>query len=116
MYVNTIDKNPTKYQKLFKRLGTSNIYLSFVSLIQLSDILTGYKKENSIQKHTVKSVEFIANVAVIQRRFVESSLELQNATSVNQVSGKLTSIARVQLQMKNFLVQSECFSELDILY
>lgn len=100
VYVNTIDKNPTKYQKLFKRLGTSNIYLSFVSLIQLSDILTGYKKENSIQKHTVKSVEFIANVAVIQRRFVESSLELQNATSVNQVSGKLTSIARVQLQMK----------------
>lgn len=100
VYIKTIAKNPNKFHKLFKRLTTSNSYLSVVSFIQLSDIISGYEKDYPTRKYISKSIEFTSNVAVIQRRFVEASLELRKATTINQTSAKIASLARVQTQMK----------------
>lgn len=97
--VDTIAKNPTKYQKLFKRLEVNNSYLSILSFMQLAAIIEGYDKNQTIKETVVNSIEFASAVATIQRRFVEAGLELRQASSTGQVSNTIKSLGIVRTQM-----------------
>lgn len=97
--VDTIAKNPTKYQKLLKRLEVNNSYLSILSFMQLTAILEGYDKNQTRKEIIINSIEAASAVATIQRRFVEASLELRKASLPGQVSNTIKSIGMVQTQM-----------------
>lgn len=97
--VDTIAKNPTKYQKLLKRLEMNNSYLSILSFMQLAAILEGHDKNQTGLEIGIKSVEFASAVATIQRRFVEASLELRKISLPGQASNIMKSIGTVQTQM-----------------
>lgn len=97
--VNTIAKNPTKYQKLLKCLEMNNSYLSILSFIQLAAIMEGYNKNQTGLEIGIKSLEFASAAATIQRRFVESSLELRQVSLSGQASNAIRPISAIQTQM-----------------
>lgn len=99
VYIKTVAKNPTKYQNFFKRLSCNKSYLAIVSFIQLSAFLEGYDKENEISKTVAQTIGFAFAIAAIQRRFIESGLELRAAASNRQTLIYEASLERIRLQI-----------------
>jgi|GEM_PF-1224094 hypothetical protein len=99
VYIKTVAKNPKNYQKFFKRMSCNKSYLAIFSFIQLSAIVEGYDKENEELKTLVQTVGFASAIATIQRRFIETGLDLRASVSNRQALIYQASLERIRLQI-----------------
>lgn len=99
VYINTVAKNPTKYQKFWKRLSCNKSYMAIFSFIQLSAIMEGYDKENDVLKTAAQTVAFTSAIATIQRRFIEVGLDLRASASHRQALIFQASLKRIRSQI-----------------
>lgn len=80
-------------------MSCNKSYLAIFSFIQLSAIVEGYDKENEELKTLAQTVGFASAIATIQRRFIETGLDLRASVSNRQALIYQASLERIRLQI-----------------
>lgn len=99
VYIKTIKKNPTKFEKTCKLISCKKSYLAILSFIQISAFIEGYSKENEREKTISQTVSFISAATSIQRRFIEAGIDLRASVSTNQALIYQKSLYLIRLQI-----------------
>lgn len=99
VYIKTIKKNPTKFEKTCKLISCQKSYLAILSFIQISAFIEGYSKENDGIKKTAQIISFISAASAIQRRFIEAGIDLRASVSTQQALIYQKPLERIRTQI-----------------